>query len=591
MMLQERRLVLRLAAVVAALFAGWAQGTFAWARPPAARLLPEKTVLMVSVADCPDLAKRFMNTALGRMSQDPQLNPLVKQLYGSLADVVANLRDRIGLSLPEILAIPQGEFTFALVPTEDEGLAAVVLLDTGSQLASARGLWQRVSEALDKSGAAKSQETVAGAALTIYDGLGPQQRKVIFFEKDACLVLASDIQVVRSILDVWNGGAAKTLNDNANFAAIFRRCRGEKGEEAQVIGYVDPISLFRAAGQRNPGVQVALALLPTLGLDGFQGAGGSLAFDAGQFDSIVHAHLLLENPRSGVFDVLALTDGESTPEPWAPNDVVNYITFHWDFKRSYKAVEKIYDSLRGEGSLASQIKQRFEEPLGFDPVSRILPALEGRVTYFNWIERPVTPTSQALLVALKLKDSAAVGKVLETIVSKSKGDLVRQSFSGKDYFQVSVGGRNRPPDAPPPPRPCFAVFGDYLIITSHSSLFEKVVATADKPGDSLGDALDYKLVATKLVRRSGGKKAAMLGFQRPDEGLRFLYELAVGEQTRQRLKAQAEGNPFFKTLNSALEAHPLPPFEVLQRYLAPGGTVVVDDETGLHYTDFSLRRK
>jgi hypothetical protein len=35
----------------------------------------------------------------------------------------------------------------------------------------------------------------------------------------------------------------------------------------------------------------------------------------------------------------------------------------------------------------------------------------------------------------------------------------------------------------------------------------------------------------------------------------------------------------------------LPPFEVLQRYLAPGGTVVVDDETGLHYTDFSLRRK
>jgi hypothetical protein len=40
-----------------------------------------------------------------------------------------------------------------------------------------------------------------------------------------------------------------------------------------------------------------------------------------------------------------------------------------------------------------------------------------------------------------------------------------------------------------------------------------------------------------------------------------------------------------------LEQHPLPPFEVLQRYLAPGGTVVVDDDTGLHYTDFSLRRK
>jgi hypothetical protein len=289
--------------------------------------------------------------------------------------------------------------------------------------------------------------------------------------------------------------------------------------------------------------------------------------------------------------VLALTDGDSTPEPWTPNDVVNYITLHWDFKRSFKAIEKIYDSIRGEGELSAQIKRRFEKPLGFDPISRILPALEGRVTYFNTIERPITPASQALLVAFKLKDTEAMAKVWEAIVTESKGDLVRQSFSGKEYYQVSVKGRDRPPDAPAPPLPCFAVFNDYFIITTHAALFEKVVATAAKPEESLGAALDYKLVAAKLVRRSGSKKAAMLGFQRPDEALRFLYELAVGEQTRQRLKAQAEGNPFFKTLNSALEQHPLPPFEVLQRYLAPGGTVVVDDDTGLHYTDFSLRRK
>jgi hypothetical protein len=546
---------------------------------------------MLSLADCPDLAKRFMNTAMGRMSQDPQLSPLIKHLYGSLADVVASLRDRIGLSLPEILAVPQGEFTLALVATEDEGPAGVVLLDTGSQLASAQGLWQRATEFLDKSGATKSQENVGGVALTIYDGLGPQQRKLIFFEKEACLVLASNLQVVRSILDVWSGGSAKTLNDNANFAAIMRRCQGEKGEEPQVTWYVDPISLLRAAAQRNPGMQIGLALLPTLGLDGFQGVGGTMAFDIGQFDSISQTHLLLENPRSGVFDILALIDGDSTPEPWAPNDVVNYITFHWDFKRSYKAIEKVYDSIRGEGELASQIKRRFEEPLGFDPVSRILPTLEGRVTYFNTIERPITPASQALLLALKLKDAEAMGKVLEAIVSKSKGDLVRQSFSGKDYYQVSAGGRNRPADAPPRPLPCFAIFGGYLIITSHSTLFEKVVTTAGKPEESLGAALDYKLVATKLVRRSGSKKAAMLGFQRPDEGLRFLYELAVGEHARAGLKAQAKNNPFFKTLNSALESHPLPPFEVLQRYLAPGGSVVVDDDTGLHHTGFSLRRK
>ena len=40
-----------------------------------------------------------------------------------------------------------------------------------------------------------------------------------------------------------------------------------------------------------------------------------------------------------------------------------------------------------------------------------------------------------------------------------------------------------------------------------------------------------------------------------------------------------------------MDEQPLPPFAVLQRYLAPGGVTVTDDETGLHYTAFSLRRK
>ena len=578
-------------AVLAVLVVGGWLGPNAWARPPAARLLPENTALMFSVADCPELAKRFMNTGLGRMSQDPQLSPLVKHLYGSLSDVVASLRDRIGLSLPELLAIPQGEFTFALIPVEDEDLAAVALLDAGDQLASARGLWMRVSEALDKSGATKSQENVAGVAVTIYAGIGPQQRKVIYLEKDASLVLATSMAAVQAILDAWNGGSARTLVAHPTFAAIQRRCQGEKGEEPQVMWFVDPISLVRAAGQGNAGVQLVLALLPTLGLDGLQGMGGAMAFDVGLFDSITQFHVLLENPRGGLFDVLAFIDGDSAPEPWVPNDVINYLTFHWDFKRSYKALEKVYDSIRGEGALGSQIKRRFEEPLGFDPIARLLPALEGRVTYFNTIERPVTPNSQALLLALRLKDAEAITRLLDEIASKSKGELARQSVSGKDYYQVAAAARMRRPDAPSRPLPCFAVFNDYLILATHQSLFEKVVATAEKPDQSLAAALDYKLVATRLARRSGGKKAAMLGFQRPDEGIRFVYEMALSERTRQQLKTQADRNPLFKTLDAALEQHPLPPFEVLQRYLAPGGSMLVDDETGLHYTNFTLRRK
>ena len=73
--------------------------------------------------------------------------------------------------------------------------------------------------------------------------------------------------------------------------------------------------------------------------------------------------------------------------------------------------------------------------------------------------------------------------------------------------------------------------------------------------------------------------------------MRFLYGLATGERTRQALGKRAKNNRFLKSLDSALKENPLPPFAVLQRYLAPGGALVVDDETGIHYTAFSLRRK
>lgn len=547
---------------------------------------------MVSVADCRDLAGRFMNTAVGRMSQDPQLSPLVKQLYGSLADVVAGLRDQIGLSLPEMLAIPQGEFTFALVPY-DEGPEAVVLLDAGAQLTNAHGLWVRLSQYLDKSGAKKSQETIGGTTVNIYDLPGPEKRKMVFFEKETTVVLATSIQVARPVLEAWNGGSAKSLGDNPAFAAILRNCRGEKGEESQVTWFVDPVSLLKAAAQRDPGVLLAVAMLPTLGLDGLQGVGGTMAFDAGQFDDIIQIHLLLENPRSGVFDILALAPGESVPEPWVPADVMRYTTFHWEFKRSFKAFQTLFDSIRGEGALAAGIQRRINEPLDTDLVETILPSLEGRVTHVNWIERPATITSQATLVALKLKDAAPIRKVLETVSSKYPETLVRQTFSGKQYFQINPGQRNPNPNVPPRPRPrpCFGILGDYFIFTDRPSLFEKVIATGENPAESLGEALDYRLVASKIARRIRGKKPAMLGFLRPDEGLRFLYEMAGADRTRERLRGEAEHNPFFKTLNSALESHPLPAFEVLQRYFAPGGSVAIDDETGLHLTVFSLRRK
>lgn len=588
------------------------------ARPAAPKLLPENTILVLSVADAPDLVKRFMNTGMGRMSEDPKLKPLIKDLYGSVTDLVANLKEQVGLSLQELLAIPQGEMTLALVAPESGPPALVLLLDAGGQLSNARKLLARGTEEVQKRNpeVTKKEEDIEGTKVVIYGGVGPRRRTAAYFEKDGTLVLGSDLGVLKQVLAAWAGKEGKHLSDNQKYTAIMRRCRGGKDEAPQFFWFFDPISLMKKIGEQNTQVRIAVATLPALGLDGVLGMGGSFILDAGQFDSIVHFHLLLDNPRDGIVEMIALTPGDVKPESWVPPDVVSYTTAHWRFQTTLKNVATLYDSFRGQGGFSQLLKQRVLETSGVDLENDILPALEGRITHFNWIDRtkPIDPQSNSTLVGLKLKETEPVAKTLEGLAKKYEQVVKRRSFAGVDFYQVIPPDRprrkpdpdrkpdpNRPepkrpepnPDAfrPRPPQPCLGILGDYLIVTDRSSTFEKVIATLKSGKGSLADELEFKLIAAKIARQCGGTKPAMISFNRPEEGMRFLYDLATADQTRSQLRRRAEDNAFFGSVQTALEKNSLPPFAVLQQYLAPGGAMVIDDDSGIHYTGFTLRRK
>ncbi len=580
-----------LASLAAALLLlGGLAGRASAQRPPAPRLLPDTTVALLSIADAPEMAQRFMNTAMGRMSRDPQMKPLVGHLYGSLTEAVAGVQDQIGLSLPELLDIPQGEIALAVVAPEDVRPAIVLLLDVGNQLPKARKLLDRLTTRLEESGSRRSEQTVAGTKLITYEG-GGAGRRIIHFEKDATIVVGSDPQVLLQLLAVWNGAKGNTIADNPDFAAVMRRCRGAGNEKPQLTFYADPIGIMRAIGQENTSVRVAVAVLPALGVDSLRGVGGAVTFDTGQFDSVMHAHVLLAPPRSGVIKMIALESGDSTPERWVPADVASYTTLHWNVEQTFTELASLYDSFNGEGALAQLLQRRFLEPTGLDLEKELLPALEGRVTYISWFERPVTPQSQAMLLALKLKDTKVFHKAVDRLLTLGAGSIVKETWAGKTYYQVRPPLPDGVPPNQRPPQPCFGILDDYLLVTNRLGLYKKVVTTLAQGSQSLADDPEFKLITGKIRRQSGGKTPALISFDRPEESVRWLYELAASQQTRETLGQQAENSRFFKALDKALKENPLPPFAVLRRYLAPGGGMVVDDQTGLHYMAFTLRRE
>jgi len=604
-------------------------------RPSAIHLLPPHTVLLLWIPNAPELAERFMNTAMGRMIQDPQMKPLIQDVYGSVVEAVAAVKDQIGMSLPELLEIPQGEMVLAVVAPEQGPLGAVVLLEAGEQMGRVRQVLAKGTEALEKQpNVQKSQQTIEDVPVVIYDGLGPQRRRAMYCEKDGCLVLSTDLEVLKGVLTAWKGGAEKTLADHEHFAAVMKHCRGGKDQPAQFFWYFDPIGLLRKIGQEDIQVRLFTASLPALGLDGVLGMGGSLTYDVGQFDEVVHFHLLLDNPRSGIVEMIALEPGEVRPEPWVPPDTATYTTFHWRFQTTLANLAKLYDSFRGEGAFSAELRRRVLDQTGVDLEKEILPALDGRVTYVTRINReePLSLQSSSWCWALRLKESKPIEEALEKLAKKYEKNIRTESFRMAKYYHVippepprskappesekqspKTPAGKRPPgqrqqrtvfgirmggppqigetEQPPrPPEPCLGIVQNYLIIADRPSMYEKILTQADHPQETLADALDFKLIAAKIARTAAGNQPVMIGFNRPEEGMRWLYDLVQSEGTKERLRQAAQENPFWKNIQTALEKNPLPPFEVLQQYLAPGGAMILDDQTGLHYTSFTLRR-
>ena len=600
-------------------------------RPPAPELLPKETLAYMRIRDTQKLVASFEETALGQISQEDKIRPLIADLYGSAAEAFTQVEEDVGASLDEILKVPQGEIVVALVAPRTGPPVLVVLIEVGDQLPAAEKLLESGEKALAREGLTRSTEAHGETELIIHTP--PDDRDpLVHFIKEKTIVVTTNAEVSKLLLDVWDGKmsepaeaaregavdkppAFEPLIKNEQYVAIMRRCRGTKEDPAQMTFFVDPIAIYRVSSRGNPGAQVGLALLPVLGLDGFEAFGGSVTFAAGDFDMITHVHAKISEPRTGIMEMLAMKADDTTPEKWVPADVGSYTTLNWDANKTYTTLGEMYDSFRGEGQLSAEVKRRLSEPLGIDFETEVIDNFGERMTYLTWYERPARIGSEAALFGIRLKDPKAFDATMERLTDQYRERLEKKSYAGETYWQLKFNDLVEVPADDDPeasdrdrrraqrrrrgqetfrtlrPSPCFCVLDDYLIIADRTSFLEKVIVTNGDPSLTLAKELDFKLIASKIKRQVGGGKPGFVTFSRPEEGFKVLYEMATGEDTRKRLADAADGNEFFGALNGALERNELPPFSVLAQYLAPGGGMIVSDETGFHYTGFMLKRK
>jgi hypothetical protein len=564
-----------------------------WAeRPTAPHMLPEKTLFYVRVADAQEALAAFQQTSIGRILQDEQVRPLVQKLYQSASEAYQQIEDRVGLSLDELLQLPQGELCFAFVESPEGPLVPVLFFDVRDKMPLADRLMARIFEQLGERGVPVRVESYQGTDISV---LGNQSDAVCLFAREGTVVVSSNLELSKQFIDLWGGSSEfRTLADNPAFAAIMQQSVGTKQERPQLSWFLDAVGLFRNVGRGNLTMQVAISLLNPLGLDGVEGMGGSLIMTTEDFDTIGHFHILVRSPRRGIPKMLALVSGDNEPEPWVPQDIVSYMTLHWDVKTTIAELTSLYDLIRlQDGAFAQLVQERVSTPLGVDVLSEVVPLLEGRITMVTGMERPVRLNSQVTLVGIKLRDAAKGQEILNKIVEKFPQAFEKETFGTHTIWRI------RPQGAQPDfeannlrrPEPALAMLEDYVVITDSVQFLKKCLGTTASGGQTLAQDAQFRLVSSRMREHIAGRTPAMVIFSKPEESMRALYELATAETTRSALSRAATNNPFFRTLDNALQEHPLPPFSEIQKYLAPAGAVMVSDETGFHYIGFGLRPK
>lgn len=620
--------------VVMALVNGVIAGLAAAERPSAMKLFPEESLVFVRVANASELGEHLQQTAMGRMIHDPQLKPFVEALYGKAEELYAKeAQEKVGISWEDLKKLPKGEVAFGVVARPNKQPAMLLMIDQGSEPSVTGKLVDRALEAIEKQGGEFSTEKIGDVEVTVVRDKDSENRMFGVCQREDTIIVATDQNVIRGVLWQWDhaGDAASTdaakpsentttekaessqegsdakketgekkeepepfvpgrsLAQNERFATIVKNCRRKQDPPPQLLFYMDPIELVRNVGRGNGGIQFAIGLFPSLGVDGLMAIGGATTYTTDEYDAMGQFHVLLQNPRSGVMMLPAFQEGDMKPQAFVPLAVENYITWNWNLRTTFDRLTALVDQYRYKGSVEKFVKEKISEKLGIDVPQQILDNLKGRFTWMIGYDRPSKTTGQKHIFAAEVKDENAAKESLKTVMAKFPELFEERHFGNVTYYSLMPKRMREQPEEERPVNPFVGIMDGYFFIGGSCMQFERCIAARDGTTGRLVDSADFTRTSAVIGRETRGITPVMFMINRFEESLRQWYDLLTSEKTRALIDEHKEGNAFLRALAEVMDQNKLPPFEVLMQYAAPGGGILYDTDDGYHAISFTLR--
>ena len=219
---------------------------------PTDRLLPPNVSFYLTVPDWEQLETRWNESLMGRLRQEPKMAEFIKELEGQWKKWSEQTKEKVGLPLEDILKIPGGEVSLAVVSLPGKGPAFIALLNYGENDEEVEKLLGKAEEALEESGAKKRESSKDDTTIITYvmakkgddedaPARKPKDNTVSYFQKDSWLVVSSETAALEAVLTRWDGKHKQTFADNDVYQYILESIETTDYTNAAVFFYLNPL--------------------------------------------------------------------------------------------------------------------------------------------------------------------------------------------------------------------------------------------------------------------------------------------------------------------------------------------------------------
>jgi hypothetical protein len=603
-----KRAILRLALV------GWIGlsglsglgGSLARAAAPPEQVLPDSTVLLLKVSDVSALREAFRQSQYGRLWNDPAMKDFRDDLASNMKDASNTLKEKIGVTLKELLELPQGGLSVAAITVDDPKLpiALAIIADAGKNAGKLSDVLNRSTKQAEEAGAKASTETVGGTTLHVIQPPPSKDKKeddakpepprppLVWGNSGNLFYIGSNTGVVKDLVSNAGGRSAGAL---ANVDAFVKTQSKLSARDSQVSWFLDVskvIKIATKASSRGGDAQAQQVefLINELGVNGLKSVGGTLALNVGNYNSLTKTFFLAPMPIQGLLKIFSLPPAKLTPEPWVPATVASYQSLSWDLDNAYNAINDLVNKFQPQ--MLNVLEQQLAGPEGGQPLSfqkDIFGPLGDRITVISDFKKPIKEDSQRALMGIALEDAKAFQNTLNRVIELAGSSPRKREFQGTTIYDFDLP--NIPQNAAAGNIQQFkgpislAIAKDTLFLTTDTTLLEQILRPGVVP---LAESATYQTVAREIPQKVSG-----MTFVKPDEQARLSYDMVKSGQFEkailQGLAAQRGGQAPAE-LPKIINPDKLPDFSVFAKYLTLGGSYSITDDDGLVATGFTLRK-